>query len=423
MPPGPLDGVRVLEFSQIIAGPMGCQLLADLGAEVIKVEPPGGEPWRLYSQYVPLESKVFQALNRGKKSLAIDVTRPEAQQAIHRLVPFIDVVVINYRPDVAQRLHIDYESLSAIRSDLIYVDNTAFGREGPLAGRPGYDIVVQAMAGLIASVGKVNEKGVPVVPPAFADTTTAYAVATGVCAALYHRALTGEGQKIETSLLANALTIHMGAFASIPAADAEEREAFYELIERARQEGLSYHEVMQAILQLNPTRQASNPYYRCYLTRDGAIAIGALSAELRGKVRATLGVEHNRDEPGYDPGDPKQREIDLAVVTKIEDLIACESSEYWERRFEAGGVPVSRVNFVLELIDHPQVVANEYVVEVEHDVTGPQRLAAPPWKMSATPPRVQSASPPLGRDTDAVLAQAGYSDAEIAKLRASGAIR
>ncbi len=421
--PGPLHGVRVLEFSQIIAGPMGCQLLADLGAEVIKVEPPGGEAWRLTAQYVPLESKVFQALNRGKKSLAIDVSRPEAQEAIHRLVPFIDVVVINYRPDVAQRLRIDYESLSAIRKDLVYLDNTAFGRRGAMANRPGYDIVVQAMSGLIASVGKVNDKGVPVVPPAFADTTTAYAVATGVCAALYHRAMTGEGQKIETSLLANALTIHMGAFASIPAADAGERGGFADLMERAHREGLSYAEIMQANLALNPTRQAGNPYYRCYLTSDGAIAIGALSAELRAKVRATLGIEHNRDEPGYDPSDPKQRETDLAVVATVEAMIACESSGYWEQRFEAGGVPVSRINFVQELIDNPQVLANDYVVDVEHDITGPQRLAAPPWKMSATPPEVQGASPPLGRDTDAILAQAGYSDAEIAAMRDSGAIR
>src|SRR5437764_3111963 len=140
MASGPLDGIRVLEFSQIIAGPLGCQLLADLGAEVIKVEPPEGEPWRVYAQFMPLESKGFHALNRGKKSLAIDVSAPEAREAIHRLVRTIDVVVINYRPDVAARLRIDYDSLAALKPDLIYLDNTAFGRQGAMADRPGYDI-------------------------------------------------------------------------------------------------------------------------------------------------------------------------------------------------------------------------------------------------------------------------------------------
>src|SRR5690606_13413847 len=131
------------------------------------------------------------------------VARPEAREIIHRLVADVDVVVINYRPDVAARLGIDYETLAAIKPDLIYLDNTAFGREGEMANRPGYDIVVQAMSGLISYIGKLNDKGVPVVGPAFADTTTAYSIAAGVCAALFHRAMTGEGQKVETSLLAN----------------------------------------------------------------------------------------------------------------------------------------------------------------------------------------------------------------------------
>src|SRR5437867_236229 len=199
MDSGPLTGIRVLEFSQIIAGPLGCQLLSDLGADVIKVEPPQGEPWRLSAPFMPFESKTFQSLNRGKKSLAIDLAAPEAQEAIHRLVLGVDVVVINYRPDVAGRLAIDYDTLSAIKPSVIYVENTAFGRRGELSQRPGYDIVAQAISGLIAYVGKVDENGAPLVPPPFADVTTGYAIATGVCAALFHRAQTGQGQKVETS--------------------------------------------------------------------------------------------------------------------------------------------------------------------------------------------------------------------------------
>jgi formyl-CoA transferase len=421
MASGPLKGIRVLEFTQIIAGPLGCQLLADLGAEVIKVEPPGGEPWRVYAQYVPLESKVFHALNRGKQSLAIDMSAPEAQEVIHRLMPSIDVVVINYRPDVAKRLGVDYETLSELRPDLIYMDNTAFGRHGAMADRPGYDIVVQAMTGLNAAVGKVDDRGAPIAPPAVADTTTAYSICAGVCAALFHRAVTGEGQRVETSLLANALTVHMGAFSAVPAADADEREAFAALLDNARATGVPYAEFLEQ--RDNLIRNRHNFYYRCFVTSDGAIAVGALSASLRAKVRAVLGIEHNRDEPGYNHSDPEQRKIDAEVMEKVEALIRAETCEYWEQAFLAGGVPVSRINFVQELIDHPQVLANDYVIEVEHDLTGPERLAAPPWTMSKTPPQAQGASPPLGRDTDAILSSVGYSEDEVSALRDCGVIR
>ena len=425
MASGPLNGIRILEFGQIIAGPLGCQLLADLGAEVIKVEPPEGEPWRLNVQFMPHESKVFQELNRGKRSLAIDLSQPEGREAVHRLVKTMDVVVINYRPDVAERLGIDYETLSAIRPDLVYVDSTAFGRKGAMADRPGYDIVVQAVSGLMATTGKVDERGLPIVtPPALADTTTGYAIAAGVCAALFHRAMTGQGQRVETSLLINALTIQAGgswSFSSVPAADARERARLAALHERARAEGMSYADLLAA--RSAAIRPVGNIYYRCFLTSDGVIAVGALSASLRAKVRAVLGVEHNRDEPGYDPWDPGQQEADRKLIALVEEKIRARSTEYWERTFEAGGVPVSPVNFVQELIDHPQLLANDYVVKLNHELSGPQWLAAPPWKMSVTPPQPQGASPPLGRDTDAVLASAGYSAEQIEALRRAGVVR
>ena len=135
MASGPLDGIRILEFTQIIAGPFGCQNLADMGAEVIKVEPPDGEPWRQFSQFIPGEAKWFQSLNRGKRSLVLSLQEPDAQAIVHKLIPDMDVVVINYRPDVAARLGIDYETLRGLREDLVYVDNTAFGRR--VRGRRG----------------------------------------------------------------------------------------------------------------------------------------------------------------------------------------------------------------------------------------------------------------------------------------------
>lgn len=425
MASGPLIGVRVLEFGQIIAAPMACQFLSDLGAEVIKVEPPEGEPWRFNQPFLPKETKSYQELNHGKKSLAIDLSAPEGREVIHRLVKTTDVVVINYRPDIAKRLCIDYESLSAIRPDLIYADSTAFGRQGEMANRPGYDLVVQAAAGLLGSSGFVNNRGVPgVAPPSIADTTTAYSITAGVCAALFHRAMTGEGQKVETSLLINALAIQVGgawSLMSVPAGDAALHQRLADAHRQAREQNLSYAELVA--LRDDAFRPGrGNIYYRCYETSDGLIAIAALSPSLRAKVRAVFGVEHGIDEPGYNPRDPEQRIKDEAMTEEIEGRVRGQSTAHWEQTFVAGGVPCSPVNFAHDLLDHPQLQANGYVVELEHELSGPYRVTAPPWKMSATPPQPQGASPPLGRDNEALLASVGYSEDEIAAMKAGGVI-
>jgi len=415
MASGPLNGVRVLEFTQIIAGPLSCQLLADLGAEVIKIEPPQGEPWRLAQQFIPLESKTFQGLNRGKRSLAIDLGHPDSRAVIYKLIEDIDVVVINYRPDVPAKLGIDYESLRAIKPDLIYADNTAFGREGPWANRPGYDIVVQAASGLMAGLAKLDDRGNPKVGGAYADYTTGYSLALGVSAALFHRAQTGQGQMLETSLLINALHIQ-GQSMSLPAADAMTRGRLLADLETREADGVDYAQFVR-----NHER-VPQIYYRAFATKDGAIAVGALSAALRAKVRTAFGVEHNRDEPGYDLNDPDQQKIDAAVSDQVEAMVREQTSDYWEAHLESHGVPVSKVNFVEELSAHPQVTQNEYMVPLDHELSGPQEMAAPPWKMSETPPAPQGAAPPLGRDTDAILEAAGYSTEAITGLREAGAI-
>ena len=192
--PGALDGIKVLEFTQIIAGPFGGMMLSDMGADVIKIEPTQGEPWRLAQQFIPGESKTFMSLNRGKRSLPLDLNDPRATAIVHKLVADVDVVVVNARPDVPANLKIDYETLSAINPRLIYCDNTAFGRQGPHAYRPGYDLIVQAMSGLMAAEGKITN-GVPgqITSTAIADFATGLAIAWGVCAALYARERTGKG--------------------------------------------------------------------------------------------------------------------------------------------------------------------------------------------------------------------------------------
>lgn len=416
MSTGPLAGVRVLDLTQVIAGPLGCMLLSDLGAEVIKVEPPGGEPWRLTSQFLPGESKPYQSLNRGKRSVVLDLARPECREVIRRLVRTCDVVVINSRPDVAARLGVDYKTLRAERPDLIYVDSTAFGREGPWAHRPGYDIVAQAASGLLMHRMSVDERGVPALggAPAPADIATGYAIALGVCAALLHRNATGRGQLIETSLLVNALMIQGSQFMSVPVADGEERAAFLADLQQSRASGEPFDAFVQRRRAMKPAVVGAGVYYRAYKTANGALAVGCLSPSTRDRFRKAIGAGDLLVE-----GETQVEEERIAAVERI---LAGRTTEQWMEIFDANGVPASPVRFVEELIDDPQVVANGYVVELDHDLTGPQTMVAPPWKMSDSPPAPQGAAPPLGRDTRDVLLQLGFSEAEIRALAERGAI-
>lgn len=414
---GALSGVRILDLTQVIAGPLGCMLLADLGAEVIKVEPLSGDPWRLTGQFLPGESKAYQSLNRGKQSLVLDLTQECSREVIHRLVRTCDAVVINYRPDVSARLGVDYETLSALQPRLVYVDSTAFGRKGPWAHRPGYDIVAQAASGLLMHRLHLNEDGVPGLSGAAApaDFATGYAIAWAVCAALFHRERTGRGQLVETSLLANALVVQGSSFMSVPAADADARAEFAADLARARAEHISFDQFVRERKAKAGAVIGFGVYYRGYLTADSAVAVGALSPSTRERFRAALAIE-----------DPMEQATGKAapddVIRAIEQLFRERTTDEWMEIFDRFGVPASPIWFVEEMLTNPQVVENGYVLELDHDMTGPQQMAAPPLKMSDSPPSPRHASPPLGRDTRKWLTTLGYSDDEIAVMQSAGAI-
>jgi formyl-CoA transferase len=412
-----LAGIRILDLTQVIAGPLGCMLLADRGAEVVKVEPIEGEPWRLTGQFLPGESKAFQSLNRGKQSVALDLTHAASREVVQRIVRTCDAVVINYRPDVAARLGVDYESLRAERPDLIYVDSTAFGRKGPWAHRPGYDIVAQAASGLLMHRMRVDEDGFPGLAGAAApaDFTTGYAIAWAVCAALFHRERTGRGQLIETSLLTNALVLQGSSFMSVPVADAERRANFLADLEASRAAGERFDDFVNRRRQAAETVIGFGIYYRGYHTKDGALTVGCLSPSTRKRLLGALEI----DDPLAD-GPAKSVAADL--IAAVEELFRTKTTDEWMARFDTFGVPASPVWFVEEMLTNPQVVENGYVVELDHDITGPQQMAAPPLRMSDSPAVAHAASPPLGRDTRKWLSEVGYSEAEIAALSASGAV-
>jgi crotonobetainyl-CoA:carnitine CoA-transferase CaiB-like acyl-CoA transferase len=423
MASGPLDGVRVLEFTQILAGPYACAHLADMGAEVIKVEPPGGEPWRLSQQYMPGESKWFHQLNRGKRSLVLKLDDPEAQAIVHRLVPEIDVVVINYRPDVAARLRIDYESLSPLNERLIYVDNTAFGRKGPWSHRPGYDIVAQAASGLMAGEGKLNEDGQPILiqSTSLADYATGLAMAMGVCGALYRRELSGQGEYIESTLLRTALQFQMERVMRVPPADAL-TQLRMERLHAMRDAGASYPELLAAY---DPRKALSkiNAVYRAFATKDGALAIGALSGSLRAKVRKAIGFEFlGTDDPEFDVQNDEWLAKGADAVREVEATMRTKTTAEWMEIFDREGVPASPVNFAEDLPDSPQVIENRMMVDLDHELSGPEQQVAPILEFRNAPLEAQGSSPPLGRDSDAIVGGAGYGAEEIAALRERGVI-
>jgi crotonobetainyl-CoA:carnitine CoA-transferase CaiB-like acyl-CoA transferase len=425
---GPLVGVRILDFSEMIAAPLATMLLSDMGAQVIKIEPLQGESWRLFGQFMPGESRTFMPLNRGKRDLAVDLKTAEGQAIVHELAKDSDVVVINYRPDVPARLKIDYATLSALNPRLIYVWNTAFGHKGPHAHRPGYDLILQAMSGLMSAGGRFDERGLPlgVGGAAVVDIAAGLTLAWAVCAALYEREKSGIGQQVDTSLFGAAMTVQASSFYSIESQDAEQRSVVLDIIRALREEGASYQAIVEAVREARGMAAgvAVSPYYRVYQTKDDFIAVACLNLPLRNKFLKVMGLEDPRlTFTGIGLQSPEGRAIGERLVKEAEALFRGRSGAEWLRLFDEAGVPAGPVRFADELYEDQHVVAGGLVVEAQHHAVGPVKMLGLPVQMSRTPLRHQGASPGLGQHTDEVLRGLGYDEARITALREQKVVR
>ena len=423
--PGPLDGIKVLELTQIIAGPYCGVALADLGAEVVKLESPVGDASRKIAQFAPGESKAFHGLNRGKRGLVINLAIPEGVAAAHRLIPGFDVFVTNVRPGVAERIGMDYETLCQLRSDLIYFDVTGFGERGPSAHRAGSDAMVQAYSGLVAGDLKVGPNGAPeqITATAPSDYIAALGGAMGVCAALFHRERTGEGQRISGTLLGAGLALQAPWAGDVPVSDSILIEPLRQMMSGMRESGASYAEMIDARRNRPNQGKAFRIYYSGYPVKDGAIILGALTPQNRDQIRAALEImDDPTDSPDFNAIGPEADAIVSRVEEQIRSKLAGATMAEWIARLDDVGAPASPVNWLEDMADDPQVVAMNLMPEIEHPLTGPERQVGPLITMSKTETGTDRSAPPLDAETDSILREHGFSDDEIASLRAAGAV-
>ncbi len=423
MEAGALSDVRVLEFAQVMAVPTCGLLLADLGADVVKVEPPHGDSFRLNQRTnADGDGKSFAIFNRGKRSLCLDLTRSESRALVERLVARADVVLVSFKPRDLPRYGIDYETLRGYNPRLVYLENTPYGPEGPHGTDGGYDVVVQGMSGLGAISASSQGDAPRFVRPAYIDMGTGFLSALAVVAALHHRERTGCGQRVSTSLLSTAITLGANILHRFDDFDAPGWRAFSERLAQVREDGQGFVEQQALYRQMLMGDGRGNVYFRHYRTRDGFVSVGCLSPALNERFRKTTGIEDPRRRPDFPRGTPEGLDEVDAMVREAEDLFRTRTTDEWVEVLRAGGVPSGRFNFPTEVFEDPQVRANEYLVELEHPTLGKYRTFAPPLRMSASPTRAGGAAPLLGADTDEVLAQAGIGAAEIASLRASGVV-
>jgi crotonobetainyl-CoA:carnitine CoA-transferase CaiB-like acyl-CoA transferase len=407
----------VLELTQVIAGPFAGVALADLGADVVKLEPPGGESTRQSGGFIPGESKGYHAFNRGKRSLVIDLGKPDGQALIHRIIPGFDVFFTNSRPGVPERLHIDYDTLRQYRPDLIYLHNTGFGQRGPNAARAGSDIVAQAFTGMMALDAKLDEFDAPVAISGVApsDYLAAAGGAMAICAALFHRERTGQGQRIDTSLVQAGLAVQGASAARLPAFDSILAESSLADFWAAKQRGASYRERLEA--KGSNLTAAFRLYYGGFNAKDGAIILGCLTPANREQARRALGIT---DDPTADRNfnalDRGNDAVCAGMHARIRAILATKTVAEWIAILEEEGVPCSNVNFPEDVADEPQVIEMGYMLDLDHELTGPERMAGPLSHMSLTPTGAKRAAPPLGWHTAEVLREHGLQDEEINAL-------
>ena len=390
-----LQDVRVLDVTQVMAGPFCAMLLCDMGADVIKIESPAGDSSRRMAGARGSDSASFNAVNRGKRGIVVDLKASGGADVLRRLASHADVFIENYRPGVLGRLGLDYDALRGVNPRLVYASISGYGQTGPAAHKGGFDLVAQGVSGLMSVTGEPDRPPVKVGVP-LTDLGAGLFAACGILAALHARERTGEGQLVDTSL------VDAGVALSVWEAT--------ELFSRGAVPG-----------PLGSAHRMSAPYQavRC---ADGYITLGAANDRIFRRLAELLGHPEWLDDTRFenDSGRVQNRAV---LAELIEDVTSQQSRQYWLDRLEAHDIPCGPINDYREVMQDPQVRAREMVVETRHPTLGTLSTLGTPIKLSGTPLTPGRPAPLLGQHTDEVLAAAGYGKDQIAALRAAAVVR
>src|SRR5918995_2036796 len=391
---GPLSGMKVLDLTHVMAGPTCTLMLADMGADVIKVEkqPDGDDSRRMTPPKVGDEAASFLMMNRNKRGIALDLKTPGGATILRRLALESDVLVENFGPGVMERLGFAYEDLNTENPGLIYCSLSGFGRTGPYRHRRGFDLVAQAMSGIMSFTGEPGGPPAKCGPP-LSDITAGIIAAMGILAAYAHRLKTGEGQWVETSLFEAALvqTYWQSAIA------------------------LATGEAPRPMGSAHPL----NAPYHAFEAADGWIVVGGANQRNWLRTLDAIGAPELADDPRFRDNAGRMahlRELEAEFAKRLRT----KPAEHWLNLLEEKGVPCGPVNTMLQALSDPQTLAREMVVEVEHTTLGPVKTLGLPVKFSQTPGKVRSGAPLYGEHTREILRQHGFADSAIDALLAEG---
>ncbi len=391
IPPTALDGLRVLDVTQVMAGPFCTMLLADFGADVVKIEPPGGDSTRSMPGAVGTDSPSFNAVNRGKRSVVLNLKTAEGRSALQRLARTADVFVENYRPGVLAGFGLDYPSLATINPKLIYASVSGYGQTGPDARKGGFDLVAQGVSGIMSITGEPGgppiKAGVPLT-----DLGAGLFALVGILAALEHRHRTGRGQQVDTSLVDAGIALSVW----------EATEYFAGL----------------GIPQPKGSAHRMFAPYQAIRCADGYITLGTANDRLFRRLCDLLGHPEWTSDPSF-ADNPTRVRNQAALASRIEAVTIGEPRRHWLALFDANEIPCGPINNYEQVFADPQVAAREMAVDIEHPSLGRIRALGSAVKMSETPTNPRRRAPLLGEHTVEVLTAAGFSRAEINAL-ASG---
>jgi len=394
---GPLAGIRVVELAHIMAGPLCGLMLADLGAEVIKVEraPDGDDTRRSVPPEIEGESAAFMMMNRNKRGIVLDLKKERGREVLLRLVDGADVLIENYRRGTMERLGLGYESVLKARNPrLVYCAVSGWGRSGPWADRAGFDLVAQGVSGLMSITGEGPGRPPVKVGAPVTDITAGILAALGVVAALIQRERTGEGQMVDTSLLEGGV-VHT-----------------------------YWHSAITFATGISPGPMGSahplNAPYQAFRTADGWINVGAANQANWLRLVRALEAPHLAEDPRFSTNADRMRHL-KELEAELTAIFETRTTAAWLRILDEAGVPAGPVLTIAEMHDHPQVRARRMVVDVPHTKLGSQRTLGCPVKFSAAESGPVRGAPLLGEHTREVLAELGYTREEIEALLAEGA--